>query len=270
MTPHRQGPAEPRAGRDFPSRTAVVTWWRPVLIVSTAAALTLVVVDRGGGKRLPNFSAIADATERKAAFIAHIEPLARAVNAELARPRERLLAIDATLAAGWTVDDTQAAFVRRVARRNAIPAQAEIDRALLARVLERVDAVPTSLVVAQAAVESGWGTSRFARQGNALFGLRCNSPGCGLVPAQRAAGETFEIAIYGTPLEAVRAYVHNLNTDDRYREFRRLRAELRRGGTTLSGDALVHGLEAYSELGAGYFGLLQAVIGDNDLARLDD
>ena len=83
---------------------------------------------------------------------------------------------------------------------------------------------PVDLALVQAAVESGWGRSRFALVGNNLFGTRCLRRGCGLVPTQRSPGEVYEVRRFRSIEEAVAAYMHNLNTHAGYDEFRRLRA----------------------------------------------
>jgi Bax protein len=112
----------------------------------------------------------------------------------------------------------------------------------LASLLSRVDSVPLSMVVIQAVEESGWGTSRFARQGNNLFGLRCFSDGCGLTQAGSGRGyQTFD-----SVQQAVRTYLHNLNTHDAYAELRSLRAQLKRQGRDVTAEALIGALEDYA------------------------
>ncbi|MFH1497870.1 MAG: glucosaminidase domain-containing protein [Verrucomicrobiota bacterium] len=267
--PHR--PAAPPADRRASWRQTASRWWRPATIVAVATAITLGVVHRRPVReRLPDFTAITDTSERKAAFFNYLAPLARQVNAEQTNTRKRLLAIDETLANRETPALPRRDFVRTTAARHGVGPADEIDRVLLARLLSRVDTVPPSLILAQAAIESGWGTSRFARQGNSLFGLRCYQPGCGIVPARRPPGARFEVAAYPDPTASVRAYVHNLNTHPRYRALRRVRAELRAGGQPVTGPALAGGLARYSELGSDYVGLVRTLIAENDLVRFDE
>jgi Bax protein len=133
--------------------------------------------------------------------------------------------------------------------------------------LHRVDILPPSLVLAQAATESGWGTSRFAREGNNLFGQRTYRPGNGIVPANRPDGETHEVKRFGTLFESVRSYMRNLNTHLAYRELRDLRAQLRRSGRPLSGALLADGLNAYSTRSSDYITDVRAIIRANDLSR---
>jgi Bax protein len=140
-------------------------------------------------------------------------------------------------------------------------------RALL---LHRVDILPPSLVLAQAAAESGWGTSRFAREGNNLFGQRTFRTGNGIVPLNRPDGETHEVKRFGTLFESVRSYMRNLNTHQAYRELRDRRARLRRSGKPLSGALLAAGLNAYSTRNNDYIDDIHTLIRANGLARAND
>ncbi len=141
------------------------------------------------------------------------------------------------------------------------------DRRIRAMLLHRIDILPPSLVLAQAATESGWGTSRFAREGNNLFGQRTYSTGNGIVPAQRAEGATYEVKRFGNLFASVRSYMLNLNTHKAYRELREVRARLRRSGQDLDCTALAAGLEAYSERNREYIADIRAIIRANDLTR---
>ena len=98
------------------------------------------------------------------------------------------------------------------------------------------------MVVIQAVEESGWGTSRFARQGNNLFGLRCFSEGCGMT--QRGTGNQYQA--FDSVQEAVRTYLHNLNTHEAYAELRQRRARLAQQGLEVTAEALIGALEDYA------------------------
>jgi Bax protein len=148
-----------------------------------------------------------------------------------------------------------------------LPGDPVSDSRTRALLLHRVDVLPPSLVLAQAATESGWGTSRFAREGNNLFGQRTYRTGNGIVPAQRAEGETHEVKRFGTLFESVRSYMRNLNTHDAYRDLRELRAKLRRNDRPLNGAILASGLDAYSTRNSEYISDVRAIIRANDLSR---
>ncbi len=135
------------------------------------------------------------------------------------------------------------------------------------QLLVKVDVVPDSLVKAQAAIESAWGTSRFAVEGNNYFGQWCFRAGCGLVPESREAGLDHEVRLFESPQASVNSYMLNLNSHRAYRHLRRARAELRQQQQTLNGCYLARGLEQYSEKGAHYVESLKQLIRVNDLEQ---
>jgi len=129
---------------------------------------------------------------------------------------------------------------------------------------QRVAPIPPSLAIAQAAVESGWGSSRFAREGNALFGQWSFSPGRGLKPARRHPDKTHRVKAFNRLIDSVWDYARNLNAHDAYQELRRLRSSGK-----ASGMRLAAGLKSYSQKGVAYVALIRRIIAENGLARLD-
>ena len=127
----------------------------------------------------------------------------------------------------------------------------------------RVDIVPVDLALIQAAKESGWGTSRFAREGNNFFGQRCFSEGCGIVPERRDPDAVYEVARFGSVRDSVRSYIHNLNTNPAYRRFRRLRFQQRQNGLSPDGYDLAEGIPQYSERRFSYLDEIRAMIRAN-------
>ena len=141
--------------------------------------------------------------------------------------------------------------------------------------VRRIDVIPPSLALAQAAEESGWGTSRFARQGNAIFGQRTWRDQAGLEPARRAKGETFKVRAFSSLIDGIMSYTRNLNSHVAYDEFRRAREAQRRNGGGPNGYALATTLKRYSERGAAYIKTLRMLMRVNNLqgfdrVRLDD
>jgi len=126
--------------------------------------------------------------------------------------------------------------------------------------LKRVDTVPMELVLSQAANESAWGTSRFAREANNLFGQWCFTKGCGLVPSRRNPGTTHEVAAFKSPQLSVRSYLNNLNTGRVYADLRTIRAKKRAAGQTATAYDLAGGLTKYSERGQEYVKEIRAMI----------
>jgi len=159
-------------------------------------------------------------------------------------------------------------WLRDLAENYELDPPAHPDAAFADHLLRRVDVIAPSLVLAQAANESAWGTSRFARHGNNLFGMR-TWDGEGLVPHHRAEGKTFKVATYDSVRDSLTDYVHNLNTNERYRHLRQIRVDLHQHGKPISGVALANGLNAYSKLGADYIDNIQSIIQSNGLERYD-
>jgi Bax protein len=133
----------------------------------------------------------------------------------------------------------------------------------------RMDEIPVSLAIAQAAKETGWGTSRFAQEGNALFGQWTWS-GEGLKPKEAKAGEGHKVMKFNVLQASVRAYQRNLNTHSTYRDFRKARAELRDLGKPLDSLELSKYLNKYAETGNQYVEVLQKIIKQNKLKDFDD
>lgn len=128
------------------------------------------------------------------------------------------------------------------------------------QLLLRVDSLPVELILAQAANESAWGLSRFARQGNNLFGQWCFSKGCGLVPGQRAEGARHEVRKFASINESIVSYMHNLNTFRAYQGLRDLRKQLREQDKPLDAIFLAQGLKQYSSRGTAYVKEIQSMI----------
>ena len=133
----------------------------------------------------------------------------------------------------------------------------------------RMDEIPVSLAIAQAAKETGWGTSRFAQEGNALFGQWTWS-GEGLKPKEAKEGEDHKVMKFNILQASVRAYQRNLNTHSTYKDFRKARAKLRDSNKPLDSIELSKYLNKYAETGNQYVEVLQKIIMQNELQDFDD
>jgi len=133
----------------------------------------------------------------------------------------------------------------------------------------RMDEVPVSMAIAQAAKETGWGTSRFAQEGNALFGQWTWS-GEGIRPAEAEDDSTHKVMKFKVLQASVKAYQRNLNTHSSYKGFRSARAELRDEGKKLDSIILSEYLDKYAETGKEYVKILQQIIRQNNLTDFDD
>ncbi len=132
----------------------------------------------------------------------------------------------------------------------------------------RMDEIPVSLALAQAAKETGWGTSRFAQEGNALFGQWTWS-GEGLKPKEADENEGHKVMKFNVLQASVRAYQRNLNTHKTYKEFRLARAKLRDADKSLDSMILAQYLNEYAETGQQYVKVLQKIITQNNLKDFD-
>ncbi len=133
----------------------------------------------------------------------------------------------------------------------------------------RMDEVPVSLAIAQAAKETGWGTSRFAQKGNALFGQWTWS-GDGIKPAGAEIDSTHKVASFKVLKASVKAYLRNLNTHPSYKQFRKERAIQRDNDEKLNSLELVKYLDKYAETGIEYTKILSKIIKQNSLTEFDD
>jgi Bax protein len=229
---------------------------------------------RAGAARVPrllvhalpgDLKTLDSAEERKAVFIQTMLPLILQVNEDIVQDRARVLDLRDRQAAGQPLSVGDQAWLADMY------ASYDVRLGNSAELLRRLDAVPVSLALAQAALESGWGTSRFAQEGNALFGQigPQNSDDAKLLKSE-ADGTLFKS--FDTLMGAVRSYVRNLNTHPAYKEFRTARAGLRKASGEahpLNGLKLVGALKLYSERGDSYLDDVRNLIRANKLGQLD-
>lgn len=213
---------------------------------------------------------------KKRIFFRTLAPLVLRANELILADRKRLTALAKTVNAGHPLEQEDRTWLGEIATRyrvikdpQALPQQDALAD-LTDQLLVRVDILPLSLVLAQGAEESGWGTSRFAAQGNALFG-QWTWGGDGIKPeGQREELGDHRIAAFETPLEAIMSYLLNLNSHNAYEELRTLRAALRNSGKKVSGYELAKTLTRYSERGQEYVEALHALMRVNNLEATDD
>lgn len=243
---------------------------RPLWLMGLLAAVCLVWVlslrDEQSAPPAPDFSEVPAGKERKVAFFAYLLPLIEARNSEILHLRQQLEAWAAAPDAMNSFDESR---LQAVVENYGLEPFAPSDTRGWDELLRRVDVVPPSLALAQAANESAWGTSRFAREGNNYYGQWCFTNGCGLVPSARGAGQGHEVKVFDSAAASVSSYIHNLNTHQAYRELRQHRAQLREQGKMLNGPALTPGLRRYSERGEHYIQELNAMIAFNNLDQYD-
>ena len=201
--------------------------------------------------KLPKFSKIKDVKEKKRTFFAFIKPAVEKQNNKILSQRNKLLAIKERYLIDPKLTKADKSFLAKLSLKYKSKTQfgvlAQIDKLLL-----KVDIVPIPLVLAQAANESAWGTSRFARIGLNFFGMWCFEKGCGMVPRSRNEGAFHEVAAFSSVEEAITKYLHNINTNTAYSVFRTIRGQLRLQELPLTPEILATGLLPYSERGTDY------------------
>lgn len=208
---------------------------------------------------------------RKAVFIKALLPIILRTNEEVLDRRARLETLSRKVTAGRALSEEEQAWLDETA------ALYDLKKPNLAELLRRVDVVPPSLALAQAALESGWGTSRFAQKGNALFGQKIFAESSAAMPSYDKQGnEVFRMRSFEDVIGSVRSYVHNLNSHPAYADFRKVRADMRRKAGPdrhdfgpLAGDALAKSLLSYSERGEDYVTDVRTLMQTNDLRVFD-
>jgi uncharacterized FlgJ-related protein len=196
-------------------------------------------------------------TAQKESFIRIVLPLILVSNEEISKRRE---AIKRAFENGDRV------ILEKWAKLYKIYVSDQDNKALMTRLLEQADTIPVALALAQAAVESGWGTSRFAIQGNALFGQWAWRDQAGIRPLD-ASNDRAVVRSFGSLLGSVRAYMHNLNTHSHYQEFRKARSALRNRPKVGEAKMLAKHLDRYAEIGHAYVKKLEVLIRSNEFSR---
>lgn len=212
----------------------------------------------------PDLADVAPVAERKALFIKLLLPLVLRANEAILEDRAHIAALYQRLRSGKRLGAGDAAWSDALAESYGLePGDFE-------GLLQRLDAVPPSLAIAQSIEESGWGTSRFAQDGNAVFGQRTFTVGAGLVPLDRDDGKRHEVRVFDHLQQSVATYLANLNRHPVYADFRAARAAIRAAGKPFDGYALAGTLSRYSERGAAYIDAIRLIMRLNELHTLDD
>ncbi len=205
---------------------------------------------------------------KKALFFRALLPLVLAENRVLRAQRQHLLRLR-ELGLPAQAGTASHAWLQDLLRRYRVSQEDGLAPAV-ERLLQRLDEIPPALVLAQAANESAWGTSRFARIANNLFGQWTWQEEHGIVPAERPEGERYLVRKFPSLRASVRDYLYNLNVGHAYEALRRMRHEMRAAGEALDAMALASGLSRYSERGEDYVEEIRRIIRGNRLDRLGD
>ena len=208
--------------------------------------------------RLPNdLDTIRGAKKKKETFLQIILPLVVAENSKIEKDRKYLFEILKQNKLKENRDWLNKKYL-----------EYKVSQANINELIEKMDVVPVSIALAQAAKESGWGTSRFALEGNAIYG-QWTWKGDGIEPLYKNDYENHQVLKFPILRASVKAYIANLNIHSGYKNFREKRAELRIQNKLLNGVDLVHTLENYAETGKEYTKILLQIIEQNDLDELE-
>ncbi|MFO7602707.1 MAG: glucosaminidase domain-containing protein [Gammaproteobacteria bacterium] len=237
---------------------------RQLLLTALLTFVLVVGLFASDAEQIPDFAGIENTQERKAAFVDYLRPTIRDINHQRAIERRNLERIHARLQRGKTPSWLQQRHLEIWAKRYGIDYPGDRLSGVAETLLLHLDEIPTSMVLAQAALESAWGTSRFASEGNNFFGHWCFSAGCGMVPSDRKEGAVHEVRRFASAEASLLAYFRNINSHPAYQAVRKLRAEARARGSDLSGLELIAGLEQYSERGPAYIDELRDIIRVNE------
>ncbi|MFT5701263.1 MAG: Bax protein [Desulforhopalus sp.] len=203
---------------------------------------------------------------KKALFFRLLGPGVLHCNKQILAEREQLL----LLSKKKTTNNKDAAWLLKLAQKYRVvgDTDATVNSQHIKQLLVRVDSVPPSLALAQGADESGWGTSRFAAEGNSLFGQHATTKNTQSIAAKGTTA--VKMTAFDEPLDSIASYMLNLNSNSGYRELREKRAQLRQEGKKVTGLVLVDTLIHYSERGSEYTNDLKNIIQVNYLEATDN
>ncbi|MDO6762283.1 glucosaminidase domain-containing protein [Agarivorans sp. 1_MG-2023] len=209
---------------------------------------------------LPAFEEFTDVNQKKQQFTHYILPLIKASNQQILKQRNQLVSFNSKIA-NSKLSKKQHKILIELAEDYRVDTTLG-DKQIITELLTKIDVVPPALVLAQAANESAWGTSRFAKEGNNLFGQWCYQKGCGLVPLSRVDGANHEVRKFDSVYQSVNAYMNNLNSHPAYQALREHRQIARTRGE-IDAIELASFLTSYSERGEAYVHELQQMMRSN-------
>ena len=212
---------------------------------------------------------LSNLSEKKINFIKMILPIAIQQNQAILAERERLLKIKEYLESNKTIDKNENKFIRFLASKYKVKYKNKHKVDIIKELLAFVDVIPNSIVLAQAANESGWGSSRFAKKYNALFGEYTYNNELGIVPIKREEGKKHLIKHFASVDQSVISYFNNINSHYAYDEFRELRKVQRNKNVSFDVLSLVEKLDFYAE-DVEYVNTISSIIKTNKLEKFDN
>ena len=207
-------------------------------------------------------------SQSKKDFVKTLLPLISYQNQNILLERSKLEELRASLIDHNTLSKTDLKFLNKISQKYRIKTADKHKYDLVNELLNRVDIIPNSIVLAQAANESGWGTSRFAREFNALFGEYTYDYSDGVVPLLREEGEKHLVKTFTSVDKSVQSYFNNLNSHYAYEDFREVREMMREKNNFSNIKLLVEELDSYAA-DINYITTINAIIDANKLDQFD-
>ncbi len=201
---------------------------------------------------------------RKKLFIQIMIPLIVQANTHIIAERKSVQNLSDVYTIHGVLNDAQNRLLQMLAKR--YKATGDMEK-ILSTLQYRVQPIPVGLVLAQAIIESGWGTSRFALEGNSLFGQWTFTTGSGLIPENRDIGKNHAVKAFDTPYDSVVSYMINLNRHRAYEDLRSIRYMAFKNNQPITAHDLAAGLEKYSQLGFDYVVKIRNLIQFNKLEK---
>ena len=206
---------------------------------------------------------------KKHDFITTLLPHIQTENRRLTALRNKITGMFSKLESGVALTTSEQQQISKLANKYRVKGNPLVNITAREEMLRKIDIVPLSLALAQAANESAWGRSRFAQEANNLFGIWTYDQDKGLKPNKREEGKAHLVRIFDDFSESVRYYMYTLNSHPAYKELREIRQQLRASDQIIDGHRLAAGLEKYSAKGQGYIVLIQDLIKQNEWVLLD-
>jgi Bax protein len=210
-----------------------------------------------------------DIQTRKARFVQQLLPIIQQENKRLVKLRYRILNTFILLDRGYQLKPRDQQWLESLAKKYRVKGDPLSEVASRVELLKKVDVIPVSLALAQAANESAWGRSRFSVEANNLFGIWTFDKTKGLKPKQRDEDKKHLVRKFEHVGDSIQYYMLTLNSHRAYRKMRNIRQMLRNNESPITGTALAQGLNKYSSKGEEYVDLIQHLIQQNNWEQLD-
>ncbi|MDC0044995.1 glucosaminidase domain-containing protein [Pelagibacteraceae bacterium] len=206
--------------------------------------------------------------DNKKKFVRTVLPLIINENQKILSVRNNLIFLKNKLSNNYSLNKSELQILKKLSKNHKIKYNNSHKLDVINNLLKKVDIIPNSIVLAQAAIESGWGSSRFAQDFNALFGEYTYDSNKGVIPLERENGENHLIKAFNSYNSSVESYFNNINSHYAYEQFRELRKVMRERNNFSNVTLLVNKLDTYAE-DENYIQTIRSVIKNNNFEIFD-